>query len=206
MKLLSFFIFLFLTLSLFSFTVISDEEGPLILTITNVSWEITSVSEGKTNFYMSINVTVDNISNRKIKITFPNSCLFDVYINYDLNDSKLQLNILPEICLCILLEATFRPGPTLMSDGLSFSVNNSSLTDLPDGSYEVILGESFASRESPIDKAAKVNFQINNGTYLFQYEDRPIYKASFNIKAVIFSPILFYMIIYILMRRNKIKR
>ena len=74
-----------------------------------------------------------------------------MYINYDLNDSKLQLNILPEIWLCILIEATFRPGPTLMSDGLSFSVNNSSLTDLPVGSYEVILGESVASRESPID-------------------------------------------------------
>ncbi len=195
-----------MTASLFSFAVISDNEGALKLTITSISWEITSVSEEKTNFYILINVTIDNISNKKIKITFPSSCKFDAYINYNLNNSKLQLNMSPEYCLLFILEATFLPGSTIMWDSLRFSVNNSSLTDLPDGSYEVILGESYVSGDSPIDKAARVNFQINNGTYFFQYEDRPIYETSFSINTVIFFPVLFYILTYTFRRRSKIKR
>lgn len=183
----------------------SDLDGALKLTITSISWEMVGQTENNTHFNMYFNLTIDNVSNKNIDIFFANSCKFDSYINYQLNDSSLLLTTYGnDMCLMVILEMKLEPGPSYIGEYEQLKINDSSLTDLPDGYYEVVIGEEYVKSNPYFEKEARASFQVYNSSHTYDFPERPIYEISANSSLILSSLILFSILLKIhRKKRNK---
>ena len=183
----------------------SDLDGALKLTITSISWEMEGQTENYTHFNMYFNLTIDNVSNKKIEIFFANSCKFDSYINYQLNDSSLLLTTTGnDGCFLTIIDMKLEPGPSYIAEYEHVKINDSSLTDLPDGYYEVVIGEEYVKYYTYFEKEARAYFHVFNGTNTFEFPERPTYEISANNSLVLFSLLLFSILLKIhRKKRNK---
>ena len=151
---------------------------------------------------MQINVTLDNVSNRKIKVIFADSCKFDFSINYQLNDSSLVITQGYSYCLMFYTEWKAKPGPSSWTEYEKIRINSSSLTDLPDGYYEVAVGEQYASADPYLENEARASFQILNGSHYFNLSERPTYQVSIDDASFLFS-LIFISILFHLFRKKE---
>jgi hypothetical protein len=203
-KLTSFLLLLMIT-TIVTSKVSSDLDGALKLTITSISWEMVGQTENNTHFKMYFNLTIDNVSNKKIEILFADSCKFDSYINYQLNDSSLLLTTTGnDACFLTIIEMKLEPGSSYIVDYGHVMIDDSSLTDLPDGYYEVVIGEDYIKSNPYFEKEARAHFQVFNGSYIYDFPERPIYEISVNSSLILSSLILFSILLKIhRKKRNK---
>jgi len=182
----------------------SDLDGALKLTITSISWEMATQTENYTSFDMYFNLTIDNVSSKKIETGFADGCKFDSYINYQLNDSSLLLTTHGnEVCLLMIIELKLPPGPSYLMDYEYVKINGTSLTDLPDGYYEVVIGEEYVKSNSYFEKEARAYFQVFNGSYSYDFSERTSYEVPINNPSILSSLILFSILLKIHRKKRK---
>ena len=182
----------------------SDLDGALKLTVTSISWEIGIQTEHYTSFDMYFNLTIDNISSKTIETGFADSCKFDSYINYQLNDSSLLLTTHGnEVCLMIIIELRLPPGPSYLNEYEYVKINDSSLTDLPDGYYEVVIGEEYVRSNPYFEEEARASFQVFNDSNSFDFPERPTYEVSANNLSILSSLILLSILLQIHRKKRK---
>ncbi len=169
----------------------SELDGVLKLTISSITWEFDSKTENYASFDMYINITIDNISDKAIETYFPDSCKFDSYINYQLNDSSLTLTTHGnDVCLFVILGLICPPGATLVLDYERVNINDSSLTTLPNGYYELVVGEQFTDSNSYFESEARTTFQIYDNSSFITLPERPTYQLTEDTYTVLTSLIL----------------
>ena len=182
----------------------SDLDGALKLTITSISWEMATQTENYTSFDMYFNLTIDNVSSKKIETGFADSCKFDSYINYQLNDSSLLLTTHGNVaCLMMIIETKLPPGPSYLMDYEYVKINDTSLTDLPNGYYEVVIGEEYVKSNPYFEKEARAYFQVFNGSYSYDFPERPTYEVPVNNTSILSSLILFSILLQIHRKKRK---
>ncbi|MCE7739893.1 MAG: hypothetical protein KAU62_09890 [Candidatus Heimdallarchaeota archaeon] len=182
----------------------SDLDGALKLTITSISWEMATQTENYTSFDMFFNLTIDNVSSKKIETAFADSCKFDSYINYQLNDSSLLLTTHGnEACLMMIIELELPPGSSYLMDYEHIKINDTSFTDLPDGYYEVVIGEEYVKSNPYFEKEARAYFQVFNSSYSYNLPERPTYEVPVNNPSILSSIILFSILLQIHRKKRK---
>ena len=153
---------------------------------------------------MYFNLTIDNVSTKTIETGFADSCKFDSYINYQLNDSSLLLTTHGnEACLMIIIELRLPPGPSYLNEYEHVKINDSSLVDLPDGYYEVVIGEEYVRSNPYFEKEARASFQVFNHSTSFDFPERPTYDLTVNNLSILSSFILFYILLQIHRKKKK---
>ncbi len=204
LKAVNLLLFLLIITTILTSKASSDLDGALKLTITSISWEMATQTENYTSFDMYFNLTIDNISSKTIEAVFADSCKFDSYINYQLNDSSLLLTTHGnEACFLMITELRLPPGPSYLNEYEYVKINDSSLTDLPDGYYEVVIGEEYVKLNPYFEKEARASFQVFNDSNSFDLPERPTYEVSVNNLSILSSLIFFSILLQIHRKKKK---
>jgi len=204
LKAVNLLLFLLIITTIVTSKASSDLDGALKLSITSISWEMATQTEHYTSFDMYFNLTIDNVSSKTIETVFADSCKFDSYINYQLNDSSLLLTTHGnDACLMIIIELRLPPGPSYLNEYEHVKINDSSLTDLSNGYYEVAIGEEYVRSNPYFDKEARASFQVFNDSNSFDFPERPTYEVSVDDLSILSSLILFSILLQIHRKKKK---
>ncbi len=176
-------VLIMLQLLLFSNAFSVHGEIPVIASRVSVITEISviiysgDINPNKTLFSIDVVVEILNRDDENQTVIDLADIVPKVYINASFVNQSLEIEPI-NMYHSIGMEYNYLPGITREYETLEFYINQSSLTQLPDGNYSLFRPTNTASKLGYVDPAEILltNITVTSGTMTFSYPDFVIYS------------------------------
>jgi hypothetical protein len=179
----SLIVLIILQLLLFSNALSVHGELPVIASRVSVITEISvilysgDIHPNKTLFSIDVVVEILNRDDEDQTVIDLDDCYPKAYINASFANQSLVIEPIG-LCLNEGMFYNYRPGITREYETTEFYINQSSLTQLPDGNYSLLRPINTASKLGYVDPAEILltNITVTSGTMNFSYPYFEIYS------------------------------
>lgn len=140
-------------------------ESALKLQIGSLSWYQSDNSSSYVQFTFDIDLIVNNTSSENITIVFNDGDKWRVTIEVKPANDSLTIIQSTFYYIMILMECTFEPGITTMTEIVGIDVYDPLISTVPDGEYTITIGEYYSGLYSEIAGSVSKTFYIYNFYY-----------------------------------------
>ena len=177
-------------------TIDSEQVDTLNLTPYSLSWELFQQDDEKVTFLFFANITITNNFSTNITIIFFDGCIWLTEVKCTLKNDSLETKSGGEICTLESVPITFPPGQTNMTEHAKLYIYDSSISELPQGHYEIIIGESYSEFYEEIAAPARIYLEILEDSFNITYNKNPftvttitfqVFSAAFFMVVLVFS-------------------
>ncbi len=174
-------------------------DGALKLEIASVNWYKDDNTSSFVQFIFNIDIIVNNTSSENITITFWDGDKWRSSIESEPINESLVIVQSTFFYIMVLMEATFVPGITHMTDFVGVDVYDPTREVLPDGEYSITVGEYYSKQYPEIEGPVTKTFYVYN----FYSTLTPPFETSYSIFGVIVSLIISQIVVIKIRRKRK---